>query len=508
MQVREYGKAFATRQVSFWTARPHLITIALGILLAGLFASGLRIVREPAQLDLIPGQVAGSRSDFDDYYRASRAFAAGDTDPYHINNLTQAARLFGLADQDPNHLLEAILLLRQVGSYLYPPWLAFLLTPLTVFSYPVAAVLFQLASVLSLALALYIMRRMLVEFGNLSIGEALLACLLTLVAIAAFMDGNAANGNVGFFLIALFAAVLYGLLKPGWRYTLLAGFLLGIAIAIKVTPVFWGLLILATRRWLAGIMALLGLVLALFLPGFFYGHARNLVYLHDWYDLILHSYQKLTFIRSWTNNQSIVAAVGRFFLEGQDAAQYQWGLPWLVWPALHGGERLEWFAALSQKINLSWQFALLILAVRIGLRDGIAMLWSPAAWLARTAEYRLIGQRAFIWLLVWLVSVSLFTAGVSWFHAYSMLFVPLVLYCGRRLVEIRAGRWTRPLWSERVWLGMLLLFGLFFLLLPSLVREGLAMYAVFVALQCLVLPGLWIEAWRGPHSGGAKPDGF
>jgi hypothetical protein len=135
-------------------------------------------------------------------------------------------------------------------------------------------------------------------------GKAL-AVLLSLRPIM----GDLSHGNINLFILFLVVLALYAYRH---RRDFLAGLVLGLAIACKVTPALFVPYFVWKRSWhtLAGCAA--GLLLFFWLvPGLFYGADRNGEYLHSWYEKMIQPFVTGGKITPEHNNQSLPSILTR-----------------------------------------------------------------------------------------------------------------------------------------------------------------------------------------------------
>ena len=462
--------------------RPRLLLVLLSLLVLGIAVTSLRVLDEPEPQLFGPA----STSDFGDYFEAARRLAGGQ-DPYRLEALLEVQSEASTLSEatDMSALFALLLKLRGVGTYLYPPFTATLLLPIRNLSYSVAAGIYQLLSVLALILSgFFLMRR----FGSNPVAraEVMVSLLFAGLLLYSFLLGNASNGNIGFFLIALIAVGLVWSFDEGRppHREFLGGVLLGIATGMKVTPGYLGAVLLAGRRF-AGIVGMgVGLLGTILLPALVLGWHENLSHLDQWYALVIESFGRVTFVRAWANNQSLSGAVGKLFVPGSDLAQSKYGLP-LAIPGLPAGP--ESLQHLGQVVRLAGSV----------LTAGLLALAVKSAWRPRQkfANHALIEDPWLQRLLLLTLTTSLLVSGVSWYHAYSILVVPLVFY-GLRLQRSHAPMDK----TEVAAFAALGFFGLIHLLLPRSVREGLAMYSVFAWVMFVLVVLLAVGA-RGGNLG-------
>jgi len=440
----------------------------MAVLLLGFFyASGLKITAEKNPLQAFFHQ---SRSDFEDYLDASRDLKNG-RDPYRREELQTARdRSLALDVQDllnPELWPEMQKLLRGMGRYLYPPLLAFLLLPLAGMEYEPAAYLFQLLSCLSLGVVFgYFYRQG--KRPRLAVGALALSTMLSFN----FLLGNVDNGNIGFFLILLCGVGLLFSFSGRRDLAWLGGAMLGLATVLKVAPIFLGLFLLAGRRFHALTGAILAGLLALIAPALFLGMEQNLFLLESWYELLIKSFSQEAIVRPWLNNQSLSAAIGKLILPGADLKQGAYGLPFIFsaerFPTRTEGDQIRLVVRV-------FQTALMVLPV------GFALLF-----LLRRKKMEMYhrGSLDLLWLIM---LVSLIASGVSWFHTFSILWIPLFLraYLFLEGEELGKGEWF--------FTAVLFLFGFLFAFLPASMREPLAIYSI-LTWCCLIF--ICYTSWK------------
>ncbi len=446
---------------------------ALALLLAAVFVTSLRIIKDPGPATFAPQ----SRSDFEDYYQASRMVDRGE-DPYRVEQLQGIMELpksFRPEDlMNPARLAELLSMFKGLGTYLYLPFTAFVLLPISKLDYKTAAAIFQILSFSAWIGVLYFLYRI-ARVGRplLTEKEFMLPLLAAYALLGGFLSENASNGNIAFFLLLLVAPGLYLSFSDRWWAQILGGILIGIAAVLKVTPIFLVLVLFGSLRIYAIGGAVLGVVFGIAVPALGLGMDRNLALLQGWYNLILETYSKYVFLRPWANNQTISGAIGKWFLPGSDLKQGDYGLP-----LIGGLPNKELYHSLGLYVKL-------MNAALLGLA-GIASL--AAAYGSFRDHFRgmireVLGSKDSRPLfledertarLLWLVTlVSLVTAGVSWYHAYSVLFLPVFI---RFFQVFSGGRFER---GETACLFFTGFFSLAPMILGARIRDGLALYSVF-----------------------------
>ncbi|RMG11497.1 MAG: DUF2029 domain-containing protein [Planctomycetota bacterium] len=166
--------------------------------------------------------------------------------------LTGARRV--LAGEDPLHARSP----ERGWPYVYPPTFAVLVSPLAALPLPVAAGLWFVLSAAALAVGVVCVRSAAERSGPLRGWGDLLPLALILLPCASALT----RGQVGPLLLGLLGGALWAL-RRGRAF--LCGALLSLAAAIKVTPAFLLVGLLAARRWRAAAATLAGLVVWLLL---------------------------------------------------------------------------------------------------------------------------------------------------------------------------------------------------------------------------------------------------
>lgn len=451
--------------VHYIKTRPRSANLILALLLFAIFFSGLKVLRERDSSDLF---APVSRSDFDDYYQAARRLSVGE-DPY----LSDLKKKFGDAKQNRNRFqdTDVLRILREeagsYGSYLYPPLTASLLMPLSYFSYETAAIVFQCLSIFALGLYLFYLYR---SAGG-AVWQFHLPVILSLILLYLFFEGNSANGNIGFFLILLCGSGLILSDHERETFRFLGGVLIGVAVMIKVTPIFFGLLFLARRGYAAMAGVVVGIGFGFLLPAAILGWDKNLELFQAWYDLIIKNFGQKSIIRPWANNQTISGAVGKLFFPFSDRDQSDFGLPFFFSDRLPSRDEMAVMANIVKGLNLFLYFALFFQSLFLFVRSG----WHRQKALLYT-------NTGFVRLIFVVILVSLVASGVSWYHAYSLLFIPIYFRMHQRYV---AGE--RFAAGEKFYLGALLFFGFLYAALPGEVKKGLSLFSVFTWLSLSAL---------------------
>lgn len=380
---------------------------------------------------LFVGGVSKSKnqSDFNDYYRASISFS-NKKDIYHvelIKNLSQSITLQNLFQPENLKKLEA--LKGNLGSYIYPPTFAFLLMPMAQLDYPLASLFFFLINFLCLLLSLFLIHKM-IPSPNI-----ILVYIISLLFSYRFLENHIINNQVAFILIFLILLSVYT--KSSW----LAAILLSLGIVIKITPGIFILYFLYKRRYLILILTVVFLAFWLLLPSLA-GHEYNMLQLKNWYLLVLDNAMKNPIFRAWKNNQSLLATLAKYFLNGADLLnQPRYSMPFV---SLSATTVKGMFYALTVTI-----LAPLFWRMKKGIEDNL--------------------------LLACLFILSVVLSGVSWIHSFSVLLFSFV-YAVNFLYE------RQELKRYRIILGVV---GLMFILLGrqfigSGMEDTAMMYSVYL----------------------------
>jgi hypothetical protein len=146
------------------------------------------------------------------------------------------------------------------------------------------------------------------------------AKMIAVVLAAHPILGDLSHGNVNIFIAFLVFAALELLRR---RCDTVAGVVLGLAVACKVTPALFLPYLLWKRAWKAVAGCLLGLVLWLFVvPGLALGWGHNLTLLASWYDGMVRPFVVDGQVTSEHANQSIPGIVFRLLTNEPSAIEY------------------------------------------------------------------------------------------------------------------------------------------------------------------------------------------
>lgn len=219
-----------------------------------LKTTGLIIV---GSIILYGGYYSATHSiDFQTYYRVGAQILRHDFDLY---------------PQQLHALGEA-----RTGLYFrYAPVTALLFVPFALFSMEVAAFLFYLMKVAALYYIVVMIMR-LTGVGNDSFGKI---CGIAFVAGGGFLVEEFRSGNVHFLTFFLIVLALY-LIDKG--RTTLPSFLLGLVIAIKITPILFLLYFAVKRRFKICLQIMSSLALLFLAPALIIGFQGNTLLLQQW----------------------------------------------------------------------------------------------------------------------------------------------------------------------------------------------------------------------------------
>ncbi len=452
------------------------VYVALVAFLA-LLISGLRVLDE-ADGGLL--QLRSARSDFEDYYNAARRMAE-EGDLYQMDAVRNMENTDGI-EIDVNNPVELLQFsmtpegraylesLKGAGSYLYLPFFAFLLLSLSFVGYEVAVMIFQISCLFLLWFFFVLIRR---HHDRMDRDRFWYLAALSMIPVASFLTENAANANVGFLLIFLTGGGLLlsspdlaggdGQSEDGFRGYLpyLGGAFLGIAAVIKIMPAILGLFLLGRRNFKALFGAVVAGLLCLVLPALFSGWSLNYQWHLEWYDLMINTYSQYGVVRPYANNQTISAALSKLFVAGSD-------------PSKQAAAGLPLFFNSIEELGASGTFWLrtgikTLVYGLIAVVTGMAVIFS-----LRRKFYRPDLRLARVYFVQSLILVSLLVSGVSWFHAYCLLLVPLAFRIFGPEPFSAGERWM---------IGFIAFSGLGNIVFPGPVRDLLAMYSVFTWLM-------------------------
>ncbi len=196
--------------------------------------------------------------------------------PYfsHRNDFTHLYIAGYLADHGRNifdidltfSVKEGLGIQRGINPFVYPPFFALLLIPLSRYSYDSAWTLFYLSSHLVYFIALALLVKMLTEEEEPQI--MWWGILLALSAVFSPLAQTFAAGQMNTFLLLILVASLYHFKKQSH---ITAGAIIGFGTAIKISPFLFIFYFLWKRKWAAATAAITVLILSLILSLFWLG---------------------------------------------------------------------------------------------------------------------------------------------------------------------------------------------------------------------------------------------
>ena len=190
-------------------------------------------------------------NDFPLYWQGARALLAGQS-PYDV-----ASGLHG---------------------YVYLPWFAWLLSPLTWLPLPVAAAIWYGANVTFLSLTVRELRAALAAVGWVPRTRTLVLAALPLAGLA---HDNLVLGQANLFLLWLVAVTVRGAVEPA-SGVMLRGAALGLAAALKMSAALFAGPWLVRLRFPRLLAAAIGVAVAVLVPLALSGFDTGLAHLADW----------------------------------------------------------------------------------------------------------------------------------------------------------------------------------------------------------------------------------
>ena len=337
-------------------------------------------------------------SDFRDYQRAS-ILLHEHKDIYQYEEIKDLQDKYTLDDlfKNPDLLNKLDSLRGNVASYIYPPTFATLLIPISYLSYENASLIFSLINFACLIGSLYLMKEMLYPSRFTYI------LFFTLLFGFRFLENHVNNNQVAFILMYLI------LLALSSKNNYITGLSLSLAVIIKLTPLVFLLFLFYKRRVKAILIFFLGLVFWAGIPlldGYDYG-VQNWA---NWFDMVLLSAMKNPVFRAWKNNQSLIATLAKYFLEGAD-------------PVNQMLFRMPFYSLSMESVKLVFNFLALLIVVPLfrKYKNGIDTNQNIAA----------------------LFILSVIFSGISWIHTFSFLIFPLGYLCKR--VSTTGYKWRKIL---------------------------------------------------------------
>ncbi|PJZ44225.1 glycosyltransferase family 87 protein [Leptospira brenneri] len=335
------------------------------------------------------------KSDFLDYYHAAERWETGDNlyrFDVALELQTKIKTVEDLFLPENLHLLTA--LQNETATYIYPPLFSFLLIPFTYLSENNAALIFELFSLISLIVILYLI------FQNKEITSVrsrfpYLILIGSLLFNFRFLESHIQNNQVGLLLILL---VLISLTV---RSHFLGGLLLALAVSIKITPLVFLFVFVYEKQYKRIFWFLIWMILWNSLPLLYNGN-YTIQMTNEWLTEILGKAFSNPLLRSWKNNQSLSSTLAKYFVSGADMInQPNYGMPF---------------------INLSLT-SLKIFQLFFMILFGIPLL---LLWKKENKKWEIIS-------LLFLVS-ALFS-GISWIHSFIICLIP-VYFILNRIVDL------------------------------------------------------------------------
>ncbi|TGK54380.1 DUF2029 domain-containing protein [Leptospira kanakyensis] len=331
------------------------------------------------------------KSDFLDYYHAAERWETGEN-LYRFDVAfelqTKIKTVEDLFQPENLHLLTA--LQNETATYIYPPLFSFLLIPFTYLSENGAALLFEILSIISLILILYLIFQNR-ELKNNNSKFPYLILTLCLVFNFRFLESHIQNNQVGLLLILL---VLVSLTV---RSHFFSGILLALAVSIKITPLVFLFVFVYEKQYKRILWFVFGMILWNALP-LLYNWDYTIQMTNEWLTEILGNAFSNPLLRSWKNNQSLSSTLAKYFVSGADLInQPTYGMPFI-------------------QLSLS---SLKIIQLGFMILFGIPLL---LLWRKENKKWEIIS-------LLFLIS-ALFS-GISWIHSFIICFVPIYFIMNR-----------------------------------------------------------------------------
>lgn len=329
---------------------------------------------------------ADQKSDFLDYYHASKRWVTGEN-LYRFDVALQLTEIRSLEELfQPQNLPLLQALQNETATYIYPPLFSFLLIPLGALSPYLASLIFQIISWLAL---LGIVWLLLKDKNSIVSQMKLPGWTFTLLLLLnfRFLESHIQNNQVGILLIFL---ILISILS---EKDTLSGFLLALAVSIKVTPLVFLFLFIYQRRFKAIGYFVISILFWNLLPCL-YNFNYTMQMTNTWFSEILGNAMSNPMLRSWKNNQSFVSTMAKYFLVGADFInQPSYNLPFL---------------------QLSKETIKYIQLIFVGL-FGLPLLF-------------LLKKKGIQWeILSLLFLFSAIFSGISWTHSFVICLVPYLL---------------------------------------------------------------------------------
>ncbi|MBS0350686.1 MAG: DUF2029 domain-containing protein [Proteobacteria bacterium] len=164
-----------------------------------------------------------------------------------------------------------------IGGYVYPPFFAFLMIPLTHFSLETAKIIWKFLNYLFLFFSLYLSFKLVARLFRLQYNKwqvTGVCCLTVLLCLNQVANELKFNQTDILILFGITLSLYYFDSKP-----LFSGIILGIIANIKYITFFFLPLLIFRARWRVVIGLLIGLIIGLILPAVIIGWKTNLHYL-------------------------------------------------------------------------------------------------------------------------------------------------------------------------------------------------------------------------------------
>lgn len=203
-------------------------------------------------------------------------------------------------------------------NYPNPPIMALILRPLTLLPPLAGAIAWFYLKIGMTILAVHWVFRLVPSAGQAFPPWAkVLTILLSLRPIM----GDLGHGNINLFILLLVVASLYAF---GRGRDVMAGMVLALSIACKVTPALFVGYFLWKRAWKALLGCAVGLVLFLWLvPGVFLGMERNAHLLDSWYQHMIQPFVAQGQVTSEHENQSLPGLIFRALTPSPSFGHYE-----------------------------------------------------------------------------------------------------------------------------------------------------------------------------------------
>jgi uncharacterized membrane protein (DUF441 family) len=325
-------------------------------------------------------QKSSSISDFRDYHRASLLLKE-QKDIYQYEEIKELQGKYTLDDlwKDPSLLSKLESMRGNVASYIYPPTFATLLFPLSFLSYETASLFFSLLNYVCLLGSLYLMRELLYP------SRFTYVLFFSLLFGYRFLENHVNNNQVAFFLLFLILLAIHS------KQNVVIGFSLSLAVIIKLTPLIFVLFLFYKRKGKALFFFGLGLIFWAALP-LLHGYEFGIQNWMNWLDMVLLSAMKNPVFRAWKNNQSLIATLAKYFLEGADPVNQ------LLF-------RMPFYPLSMTTVKLVFNFLALIILLPLfrKYKNGIDTNQNISA----------------------LFLLSVIFSGISWIHTFAFLVFPL-----------------------------------------------------------------------------------